>query len=229
MKSKRPGLKIFFFAILPAFVLAVVIYFFLSMLYYHAPTHSFDPFLQTYPPYLDSKHLEKPAKVFRILTLGGSTTGNMRLSQENRYPEQLRSILQEQYKKSGIEVFNAGMDWYTTKHSLINYVTNMRDYNPDLVIIMHAVNDLYRSFSPTDLAVEPYNRLWSHFYGPSINGAKPPTFEQYWLTKFFLPGIREEETWSGKFLWSVSCLLKILRKIYDDWFILLKAIMSPYS
>jgi hypothetical protein len=153
----------------------------------------------------------------------------MRLSQENRYPEQLRSILQEQYKKSGIEVFNAGMDWYTTKHSLINYVTNMRDYNPDLVIIMHAVNDLYRSFSPTDLAVEPYNRLWSHFYGPSINGAKPPTFEQYWLTKFFLPGIREEETWSGKFLWSVSCLLKILRKIYDDWFILLKAIMSPYS
>lgn len=185
MKSKRPDLKKIFFVILPAFVLVAVIYFFFSIWYYYTRTHPFDPFLQTYPPYLESKYFEKPEKVFRILTFGGSTTGNMRLPQKNRYPELLRSILQEQYKESGIEVFNAGMDWYTTKHSLINYVTNMRDFHPDLVIIMHAINDLYRSFSPTDLAVEPYNRLWSHFYGPSINGAKPPSFERFWLTKLF--------------------------------------------
>tara|TARA_B100000959_G_scaffold229686_1_gene245427 strand:- start:183 stop:1199 length:1017 start_codon:yes stop_codon:yes gene_type:complete len=185
MKSKSPGLKNIFFALLPAFVLALVIYSSLSIWYYYTQTHPFDPFLQTYPPYLDSKYLKKPKNVFRVLTLGGSTTGNMRLPQGKRYPDLLRSFLQEQYKGSGIELFNAGVDWYTTKHSLINYVTNMRDFQPDLVVVMHAINDLYRSFSPSDLAVEPYNRLWSHFYGPSIKGAKPPTFEQYWLRKLF--------------------------------------------
>ena len=36
----------------------------------------------------------------------------------------------------------AGMDWYTTKHSLINYVTYYRDWQPDVVVVMHAINDL---------------------------------------------------------------------------------------
>ena len=45
------------------------------------------------------------------------------------------------------------MDWYTTKHSLINYVTNLRDAELDLIVVMHAVNDLYRSFFPPDFTI----------------------------------------------------------------------------
>jgi hypothetical protein len=49
---------------------------------------------------------------------------------------------------------------------------------------MHAINDLYRSFSPPDYAVGAYNRRWSHFYGPSIRGANPPTFEERLFGKY---------------------------------------------
>ena len=70
--------------------------------------------------------------------------------------------MRTQYEQSDIEVFNAGMDWYITKHSLINYVTNLRDAVPDLIVAMHAVNDLYRSFFPPDFTIGSYHRLWFH-------------------------------------------------------------------
>ena len=41
---------------------------------------------------------------------------------------------------------------------------------------MHAVNDLYRSFSPPDYAIGAYDLRYSHYYGPSIAGADPPSF-----------------------------------------------------
>jgi len=107
------------------------------------------------------------------------------LAREHKYPSVLQSLLRERYNMQGIDVFNAGRSWYTTKHSLINYVTNLRDWQPDLVLVMHAVNDLNRSFSSTEFAIGPYNRLWSHYYGPAIRGAKPPTFTQHLVARYF--------------------------------------------
>jgi hypothetical protein len=77
-----------------------------------------------------------------------------------------------------IEVFNAGRAWYTTRHTLINYTTYYQDWKPDLVIEMHAINDLVRSFSAPGVAIGPFNELYTHFYGPPIDGARPPTFER---------------------------------------------------
>jgi lysophospholipase L1-like esterase len=161
------------------------VYFLSSIYYYYTQTHLFDPFLQAHPPELNFDMLEKPKDTFRIITLGGSTTYNPRLPEDKRYPNVLEELLKKNYPELNIEVFNAGMDWYTTKHSLINYVTYLRDWQPNLVIVMHAINDLCRSFSPPSYAVGPYNRSWSHFYGPSIRGAKPPAFEKRILEKLF--------------------------------------------
>ena len=106
------------------------------------------------------------------------------LTESDRYPSVLQRLLQQHYPTLKFKVFNAGMDWFTSKHSLINYTTNLRDWAPHIVIIMHGINDLYRSFSDPQFARKPYNRLWSHFYGPAINGALPPTFEKHILTRY---------------------------------------------
>jgi lysophospholipase L1-like esterase len=152
----------------------------LSTAYYYHEKHLFDPYLQMRPVAFNET-AEKTKNTFRILCLGGSATLCDGLTQDRRYPYLLNKILQKHYPGVKIEVLNAGMQWYTSKHSLINYVTYYRRFEPDLVVVMDGINDLYRSFSPGDWAVGKYNDLWSHFYGPSIRGAKPPTFEYHLL------------------------------------------------
>jgi len=161
------------------FFFCVGFYLLLAVNYYYTQSRPFDPWLQFPPAPTEHYSLEKPANTLRVMTLGGSTTWNARLPHNKKYPTVLQKILSEKYPNKNVEVINAGMDWYTTKHSLTNYVTNMADYNPDVVVIMHAINDLYRSFSPKGKAIGPYKKDWSHFYGPSTNGADPPTFEQH--------------------------------------------------
>lgn len=157
----------------------ILLYALLAVNYYYTQSHPFDPWLQMPPPSLEHYSKVKPTNTLRVLTIGGSTTYNRRLPDDKRYPKVLQHLLQDKYPSTNVEVINAGMDWYTTKHSLINYVTYTRDYQPDVVVIMHAINDLYRSFSPTGKAIGSYKDDWSHFYGPSTNGAAPPTFEEH--------------------------------------------------
>jgi lysophospholipase L1-like esterase len=183
--SRKHGSRIVVFACIPAIVLLVIIYFVSSQWYYYTQEHRFDPFLQMPSPQLKETKLSKPADTYRILFLGGSTTRNSALPKEVRFPTRLKSLIGKNFPERKVEVFNAGMDWYTTKHSLINYVTNLRDWQPDLVVVMHAINDLYRSFSPPIYAEGEYNRHWSHFYGPSINGVNPPTFEEHLFSRTF--------------------------------------------
>ncbi len=82
--------------------------------------------------------------MFRILCLGGSTTWGHHLETDQTWP----FMLQQRLRKFGydVEVINAGRPWYTTVHSITNYATQMRYYNPDVVVVMHGVNDLARSF-----------------------------------------------------------------------------------
>ena len=81
---------------------------------------------------------------FRIVCLGGSTTWGHHLEPDQTWPR----ILEESLIALGydVEVINAGRPWYTTVHSITNYTTHMRYYDPDLVILMHGVNDLTRGF-----------------------------------------------------------------------------------
>lgn len=134
--------------------------------------HAFDPFLQFPGSRFESTFLEAEEGVTRIATLGGSTTHNAHLSPEYRYPAVMEDLLN---RHGRFEVLNAGMDWWTTKHSHINYVTYLRRWEPEVVVVMHAINDLYRSFHAPRFSVGEYNDQWSHFYGPAIQGARPRT------------------------------------------------------
>lgn len=143
----------------------------------HAATrvHRFDPFLQFPGTRFESLAPQPDSGVIRIATLGGSTTLNAHLDAHLRYPANLERLLNETADSSVVEVLNAGMDWWTTKHSHINYATYLRRWEPDVVVVMHGINDLYRSFSNPRFSVGSYDRQWSHFYGPSIRGARPKT------------------------------------------------------
>jgi len=183
----KVGRKGFWFSLFPALAIVFVLYAVGMQYYYYTQKHLFDPFLQNPIRESGKKIAGKKEGVFRILCVGGSTTKNLGLPKRTRYPDVLAEILRKRYPSQRIEVINGGRTWYTTKHSLIGYITYYSDWNPDLVVEMHAINDICRSFSPPDFAIGEYNDLWTHFYGPAINGAKPPTFEKYLLSFFEVP------------------------------------------
>ena len=149
----------------------------------------FDPFVQISPPLLDKNSLEKSGKALRILTLGGLTTRGVNLPKEESYPSVLQAILRDVFPSRATEVFNGGVEWYTTKHSLINYATHYQDWKPAAVIIMHGVNDLFRSCVPSEFAVGPYQDEWTHFYGPAARGSRPLTFERFVVKPILRPWI----------------------------------------
>lgn len=161
----------------------------------------FHPFLQVVPSpeHLDGVNddrfrgdpvpVEKPQGTLRIFTLGGSTTLGVKNSFEESYPRLLEARLRAHYPSMRIEVENAGVDWYTTAHSLVNYVLRVRRFNPDLVIAMHAINDLSRSFAPPWFADGPFKADYSHYLGPQIAFLGPQT------------GFQEDYDRGGWILW----------------------------
>jgi len=175
--------KELFFSLTPTFFLMVVIYSVGNIYYYSNQEHLFDPFLQIPPSVY---HFESPRDTnsIRVLCLGGSTT-------IYEYPTFLQQYFNDQKTEKKYEVLNAGMSWYTSKHSLLNYVGYCRKFDPDVVVVMHAINDLYRSFSPPRFSIGKYKSDYSHFYGPSINGAKPESFFQFLYNNF-------RKIWFGK-------------------------------
>jgi len=153
---------------------AVALYAVAEVVYAASRKHTFDPFLQFPGTRFDSIPRTPSEGTLRIMTLGGSTTANLHLPWEERYP----AVLQERLNAAGEgahQVLNAGMDWWTTKHSHINYVTYLRGWRPGTVVVMHAINDLYRSCTPSRFSLGPYDPQWTHFYGPSMRGARPRT------------------------------------------------------
>lgn len=184
----KNGSRSLLMAVVPSLLTIFLIYLGGHYYYYSQQEHLFDPFLQMPPT--EYEFTEKDSNTYRILCIGGSTTLNIRLDTMDRYPSVLHKLMKGKIQGKKVEVLNAGMDWYTSKHSNINYAVYCRNYKPDVVIVMHAINDLYRSFSPQSLSVGEYKSDYTHFYGPSIAGAKPPTFEslinafvrKFWFT-----------------------------------------------
>ena len=177
------------YSLVPSFLVLLLAYIFFHYKYYAVQEHHFDPYIQIG---LNDKIEDKEDGVIVILALGGSTTMNQNVDEEFRYPTVLQKKLDSTYQNKKIKVINAGMFWYTSKHSLINYHTYYKRIKPDIVIVMHAINDIYRSFTPPDFTIDTFKSDYSHFYGASINGANPPTFEsplfnligKYWFSIF---------------------------------------------
>jgi hypothetical protein len=81
---------------------------------------------------------EKPKNTVRIACIGGSTTAH-------GYPRLLENYLNglPQVKNDSVRFqgMNFGVAGYSSAHSLVNFLLNVVDFDPDYVVIQHAWND----------------------------------------------------------------------------------------
>lgn len=110
--------------------------------------------------------VEKPAGTYRIFVLGGSTVFAAEMFYEKTHAAILEEKLKARYPERNIEVLNAGYPWYATEHSLIQYLFKIKDYDPDLVIMWHGINDFYRSFLTPRFTYGKFESDYAHFHGP---------------------------------------------------------------
>jgi len=153
--------------------------------YYYALQRSeknFHSFLQVHPTD-QNVAIPKPEGVYRIVCLGGSTTEGHK--SQTPYPQQLESMLHEKYPHNKIEVLNAGKYFYTTQHSIIQYLFYLKDLNPDLIIAFHAINYIFPSFLLPPFAAPPFRKDYGHYYGALAYVRFPVSFEQFLLGFFY--------------------------------------------
>ncbi len=104
----------------------------------------------------------------RIVCLGGSTTQSLGLEPQDQWPARMERLLRD--RGEDVEVINAGWPWYTTAHSLVNYVLRIRHFSPDIVVVMHGINDLARSFPAAgELPFEPDYGTYAGPIRPLLN------------------------------------------------------------
>ncbi|MBN1186254.1 MAG: SGNH/GDSL hydrolase family protein [Bacteroidales bacterium] len=109
---------------------------------------------------------EKSQDVFRIFVIGGSTVFGWGVSFEKSHVRILERLLKQCYPDRKIEVLNAGASWHSSQHSVIKYLFKIKDFQPDLIILWHGINDLYRSFASEKFTVGDFQSDYSHFWGP---------------------------------------------------------------
>jgi len=156
-------------------LLAVLVYPILDINYYlksklrnRIITEQFHPYLQLNPPSINQLDTVPVNKSFKIFCLGGSTT-EFKDSKGMGWPEKLEKELRGIYNSDSIYVFNFGMQWYTTLHTLINYEANLRHYKPDVIILMHNINDFQENTDFSYLSKGRFREDYGHFMGPSAN------------------------------------------------------------
>lgn len=92
--------------------------------------------------------IPKPDGVYRIIVLGGSTVeGDGATGSTTSLPAKLQDILRSRYiaaarPQTRIEVINGGVGGYFSTQELLLYISDLRHFQPDLVISYNGWNDL---------------------------------------------------------------------------------------
>ena len=121
---------------------------------------------------------EKPAGVYRIVAVGGSTTYSVHTDDDSdSYPHLLAEHLREN-GFSHAEVINAGVPGFTSYHNFMNVAFRVLPLKPDLIILYQGFNDIDSRF------VYPHAR-----YLGDNSGAETPT-----VADQFMPAIWEYST-----------------------------------
>jgi lysophospholipase L1-like esterase len=116
----------------------------------------------------------KPSGVYRIVVLGGSSTYDIRIEDNDKtFTAQLEKLLKDHYDYQNVEVINAGVPGYNSWEILINLEFRVLDLDPDLVIIYEGTNDVHaRLVEPSSYRGDdtgrrqtwqvPHIPLWEH-------------------------------------------------------------------
>lgn len=127
--------------------------------------------------------LEKPEGEFRIVCLGGSTTYTGCVNGWKwSYPERMEAYLHEQ-GYTNVRVINAGAEAWTSYESLASFELRALDWDPDLVIVYHGINDILARFVWPHEAYKGDN---SASRGPNnIGVAMAPVYEHSAIYRLF--------------------------------------------
>jgi lysophospholipase L1-like esterase len=87
---------------------------------------------------------EKPDGEYRIVALGGSSTYDVSIKDNDEtFTAQLEKQLKEEYGYPNVQVINAGVPGYNSWEVLVNLEFRVLDLDPDLVIIYEGTNDVH--------------------------------------------------------------------------------------
>lgn len=137
----------------------------------------YHPFLQLAPNDLKIRPVPEGELPFRIFCLGGSTT-EFRDPEGRGWPDRLEALLRDSLPGRPVEVYNAGRQWFTTEHLLIQYATDLRPLRPDMIIVMEAINDLLQNADFSYYSFGPFRADYGHFHGPAYRLIFRPTLEE---------------------------------------------------
>ena len=139
--------------------------------------------------------VEKSGGTFRIIAVGGSTTANEKSFELTGadYSLALEKKLSAAMSGITIEVLNAGGSAYSTAQSLINIEFRLIEYNPDIILLMHNINDSSVNFFNGGATSDYSNKyLKPYFLSPSLQGTLSVSgflTQSRFLAKYVLPQI----------------------------------------
>jgi len=87
---------------------------------------------------------EKPTGVYRIMCIGDSSTFGLFVNQEESYPAQLQTLLNQRQSEWHYNVINAGCAGYSSFNALRALERYGPQYHPDVVILSVGANDFSR-------------------------------------------------------------------------------------
>ncbi|MFN0152331.1 MAG: SGNH/GDSL hydrolase family protein [bacterium] len=92
----------------------------------------------------------KPPGVVRVLAIGGSTTFDVCVTNDDAmWPRQLEKFLAQRFPGTTIEVVNGGHPGYTTIEMLLKLqIIDLDIVQPDVVVVFAGLNDLQPSAAP---------------------------------------------------------------------------------
>src|SRR5262249_55567373 len=99
---------------------------------------------------------EKPPGQLRIAFLGASLV-QLASTFDDTLPGALKLLLRRHYPGREIEVINAGVQSSVSRQSVVQLVTTVVDYHPDIVILYDGTNDIGLPLTYESRPNFPYN------------------------------------------------------------------------
>ena len=136
---------------------------------------------------------DKPVGTVRILAVGGSTTlcKDAFETAGVDWPQALETRLNRGRTGATYEVLNAGGDAYSTAHSLVNVELRLVEFDPDVVVLMHNVNDATANFYGDGATPDYGNKYLRPYYlNPQLQATRSFTgllYQSAFLTRRGLP------------------------------------------
>ena len=95
----------------------------------------------------------KPAGAYRLFFVGASTTENIAVSDEESFPQRVEVALNAAQRERSVRAVNTGIAGNTIADSFSLIAHRVTALEPDLIVLMHAINDMRAScssaFDPT--------------------------------------------------------------------------------